>query len=266
MVGAVSWRMWKNIRLYRIIFSKPNIEKYVPEGHIREILGDDSIIAINSGSPGPEQKITVIAVCNGNPVFLKYGRTETAIKLVENEYSVLMSLQGSDLSPAVFNHTAARNFSFIKTELFIGKRLSEKNLNSSIIQISKRISSIDAKGSLNSPADLKTSFAHGDFCPWNLMDVNGTIKAFDWEMAGYYPMGYDIFTFVFQTNFLLNPGMKIEEILEDNLRHITDFFGSLDWKPYLEAFAAIKLDIESGKGNTRLVPHYQNLSFYAGKA
>lgn len=263
--GAVTWWLLKNFKVYRFVFSKSDIEKYVPENHIRKILGADSIIAFNAGSPGPEQKITVIAIQNGNPVFLKYARTETAINLVENEYLVLLSLKDSNLSPGVIDHIAGDGFSCLKTEMLNGVRLSEKYLSSSLFKIIENISSFNVTCSYSKPTKLKKSFAHGDFCPWNLMNVDGTIKVFDWEMAGVYPLGYDLFTFIFQTSFLLYPGIRIEEIIRRNHIYITSFFDCVDWKPYLAEFATIKLDVESRKNNKRLVPHYKRLSIYAEK-
>ena len=247
-------------------FAKTNIEKYVPEVHLRQILGSDSILAINAGSRGPEQKITIVGLLRETPFFLKYARTETAINLVKNEYKVLNELINEDFSPALIDHMTGENFFYIKTTLINGRRISDDVINYDIICLIKTISSLNVKGCKQSETNLETSFAHGDFCPWNLMHSTGRLMAFDWEMAGLYPLGYDLFTFVFQTNFLLHPKRHIEDIIMKNQEHFAHFFGNTNWKPYLTSFADIKLDIEIRKANKRLIPHYKELSIYAREA
>lgn len=264
--GAISWWLYWHTYLYSLIFSKKNIEKYVPELRLRSIIGNNAVLAINAGSPGPEQKITLIGLHNDTPFFSKYARTETAVKLVENERVALTTIKGKGVAPDILDHFSGTKISYIKTEFLIGKRVSIDLIDEKVISLLKKISLLDVMNCFHVNSTLTTSFSHGDFCPWNLMIVGGTIKAFDWEMSGYYTFGYDLFTYIFQTSFLLHPKRKIEKIVLNNQHHFFDFFGETDWKPYLAAFANTKLDIESQKNNRRLIPHYKRLSEYAKKA
>lgn len=265
-IGEISWWLWKNFRIYRTSFAKKNIEKYVPEVHLRKILGSDSIIAINAGSRGPEQKITIVGLLRNTPFFLKYARTEAAISLVKNECNVLNALINEDFAPVLLDNMAGENFFYIKTTFLNGNRISDDVINCDILNLIRTISSLNVKGCKHAETNLETSFAHGDFCPWNLIHSTGRLMAYDWEMAGFYPLGYDLFTFVFQTSFLLHPKRHIEDIVMKNQEHFAYFFGNNNWKPYLRSFADIKLEMEIRKDNRRLIPHYKQLSIYDREA
>lgn len=253
------------MRLYRTIFSTGIIEKYIPEADLRNLLGQDAVLAINLGSPGPEQKITVIGSHGTKSFFSKYGVTENAKWLINSEYQVLMRLQGNDFVPAVSDHFSNSECSFLKTELFTGKRFSREEPDNDVLSLIREIQSLNIPECNKVNTNLETSFAHGDFCPWNLMIVGKSLKVFDWEMGGYYPMGYDLFTYIFQTNFLLHPKRLPEEIVAKNILHFKASFGDKDWKPFLVSFAEIKLEVEILKGNRRLIPHYKRLREYAKK-
>ncbi|MFA5299572.1 MAG: phosphotransferase, partial [Lutibacter sp.] len=121
----------------------------------------------------------------------------------------------------------------------------------------------------NFKGSLESSFAHGDFCPWNLMTSNDQILIYDWEFAGDYPLGYDLFTFIFQTNFLLKPKKNIEAIIIENEHSILSYFkskNSLDWKSYLIEFAKLKVEFELNKGTNKLISNYKALLEYVEKA
>ena len=230
---------------------------------LRKILGSKAILAINSGTPGPEQKITVIGIEGNNSFFFKYAQTDIASRLVENEFSVLNSLRDYKIAPAIYDHITGKGFSCLKTELLEGKRIVDDHVNDQVLLLLRKISSLKPQAYNYVLSEIEVSFAHGDFCPWNLMVVDGELKAFDWEMAGYYPLGYDLFTFIFQTSFLLYPKRKIDNILCHNSKYIQRFFGSKDWKGYLRSFAEMKLQRESAQNKGQLGPHYNRLLNYA---
>lgn len=264
--GEFTWWLLRKFKPYRFIFSKRDINKYIPEIQIMDILGRDTMVAINTGSPGPEQKTTAVGVNGQDSVFLKYSNTELGIRLVENEFHILKYIGGNSFVPALVDHGSGNDFFWIKTEFLDGERISKDQLDDDILILANKISSLKVQCNNHSESTLEASFAHGDFCPWNLMMVDGRLMAFDWEMAGYYPLGYDLFTFVFQTNFLLHPGVRIEKIIKNNQPYFARIFKTKDWKPYLASFAKIKLEKESRKNNHRLIPHYKQLSIYANKA
>jgi len=79
-------------------------------------------------------------------------------------------------------------------------------------------------------------------------------------MAGTYPLGYDLFTFVFQTAFLLGPQKSTTKLIEENKALIKHYFKALgikNWQTYLSAFSTIKIELESCKGNQSLLSPYK---------
>lgn len=179
---------------------------------------------------------------------------------------MLMRLNGNDFVPAVLSYFSNSECSFLKTELFTGKRITREEPDKDVISMIRKIQSLNIQDCNKVNTNLETSFAHGDFCPWNLMIVGKSLKVFDWEMGGYYPVGYDLFTYIFQTSYLLHPQRLPEEIVAKNIVHFKAFFGDIDWRPFLASFAEIKLEVEILKSNRRLIPHYKSLSEYAKKA
>ncbi len=66
---------------------------------------------------------------------------------------------------------------------------------------------------------LAFHLCHGDFAPWNMLSLNGTLVLFDWEYADWEgPPGYDLFHFNFQTRTLLQrqPPARIRKELGKN--------------------------------------------------
>jgi len=114
-------------------------------------------------------------------------------------------------------------------------------------------------------SELECCFAHGDFCPWNMLMNSGIIELFDWEMAGQYPVGYDLFTYIFQFEFLVKETMRFELMIYENNNVISQyftFFGIVDWMPYLTEFSNFKLKLEIEKNNHRLMKPYLQLKEY----
>lgn len=46
--------------------------------------------------------------------------------------------------------------------------------------------------------------AHGDFTPWNMFTSRHRLHVFDWELARYEPIGFDLFHFVLQSGCLIH--------------------------------------------------------------
>ncbi len=151
------------------------------------------------------------------------------------------------------------------TEYFEGDKYKTTELDDDILKTILLISKINVNDvNTYGKNDSIKCFNHGDFCPWNLLIDHNNIKIIDWEMAGYYPLGYDLFTFIFQTNFLLS-SKTIHKILNSNKKYIIEYFKIYDiinWKPYLKEFASIKLRFEKEKNDSKLLKHYQKLIYY----
>ena len=97
---------------------------------------------------------------------------------------------------------------------------------------------------------------------------NENILVFDWEMAGMYTLGYDLFTYIFQTCFLLDSENQIKNIIVKNIKPIEYYFSHFNlknWKPYLIAFAEHKVSLERSKGDN-MINNYLKLLKYAKEA
>jgi hypothetical protein len=51
--------------------------------------------------------------------------------------------------------------------------------------------------------DIKTSFAHCDFTPWNMYITKERLFVYDWEMGEDMPLLFDFFHYIFQQNILV---------------------------------------------------------------
>lgn len=266
--GAISWWLFRNIGLYRSLFVNRDIERYIPEKNIRKRVGGNPILAFNKGTPGPEQKISALGVDKGNSFFIKYANSSLAKGNVKNEYEILKQLPRSDFAPLVLDYFQDDNEVLLKTSVLRGRRVGCISLCNSIIEVLLNIAEIQLKTWNNCETDLKTSFAHGDFCPWNMMENKGCLYLYDWEMAGTYPLGYDLFTLVFQTAFLLRSKATIENIILENepgIKTYFDNFNIADWSKYLAEFSRIKVSLNTQKGLTGLSQYFQRLWDYVEK-
>ena len=102
-----------------------------------------------------------------------------------------------------------------------------------------------------------------------MMANNGEVLLFDWEMAGAYTLGYDLFTYIFQTHFLLNPEIPIKNIVAENIKAIEYYFSHFnisDWKSYLKAFTDHKISLEQLKGDSNMLTEYLKLLDFVKEA
>ena len=225
-------------------------------------------MAFNMGTKGVEQKITIIGIdpLTKIPFFIKYGASELARTNIHNEGKVLKQLSHLDfVSKLDLDVNNENEFALIKTSVLQGAKMDHQFLDDQILSILYKISEqqIDSDKRYNS--NLKTSFAHGDFCPWNMLTYNGKIQVYDWELAGTYPAGYDLFTFIFQYEILVNGNTHFDIILEKNAIEIEKYFAKFqinDWNPYLQKFADLKYKTESAKCNKDLIKPYMLLKEY----
>ena len=267
--GYLVWWFWRHSRLFRHFCMVKDIEKYVPRGTIMSIVGENALLAYNLGTPGPEQKITALGVKDGQKVFVKFAGSATAKMNIINEGNILKQLSQLDYVPEVIHMYSGNNFETLLTSVFEGERYSATPVNEKILALLFQLRQIKIDAHVHHLGNFKNSFAHGDFCPWNLMKSNDYLRVFDWEMAGLYPEGYDLFTFIFQTSFLLSPGRSIKSILTRNDKNICYFFSNIDilnWNPYLKEFANLKLQNATNKGENLLAARFSELVQYAEKA
>lgn len=267
LFGRVFWWVWNKFPFVRNIYKVDNIERFVPEKFIKSIVGEQSILAFNTGTLGPERKTTVLGVSGKTEekFFLKFSKDDLPKENIMNEGAILTQLGHLEYVPQVLKTHLSDDYYVLKTTIFQGKRLGNIELNEKILTLIFDINNQEVNTSKNFEKNIISCFSHGDFCPWNLILEDDQIMVFDWEMAGTYPLGYDLFTYIFQTTFLLNPKKGIEEIFNSNLIHIENYFshyGKTDWSIYLQAFGEIKFEFESEKENLQLMNHFKSLLDY----
>lgn len=219
---------------------------------IRDITGENWVFAINLGTEGQEQKTTAIGIEKDGVrrFFVKYAEKEKSRQLVANEYQILRKLTYMPGIPELLNYHITSSGTLLQTSFIEGVKYNETVLNNQLFELLTKLMLINREGCNDYSGEFegKKVFAHGDFCPWNMLVSKGRMHLVDWEMAGFYPAGYDLFTFIFQTRFLLQTSSDPTSILESNMTFIHDYFSRLgitDWRKYLNRFAQFKLDIYS---------------------
>jgi len=265
------WEAWKTSTLFRSFCSTNEPEKILPLKQIGKYVSPDSIMAFNLGTTGIEQKITILGVdrTTNDTFFIKYATSEVACKNVCNEGVILKQLSHLPFVPELQSCVKEENrFALIKTSVLHGTKMEYLPVNNEILTILRDLSKQDITCTRKYDTGLRSCFAHGDFCPWNMLTDNGNITLCDWELAGQYPLGYDLFTYIFQFEFLVREKMRFERILYENSDAIKQYFNEFeitDWHPYLQEFSNLKYLFESEKNNHDLVEPYLQLKQFANK-
>lgn len=268
--GKISYYLFLKFSWYRFLFRKKNIEEFIPEKKIRKIINGEALMVFNTGTEGPNQKITGIGYQkNGKYFFFKYAHSTISKKNLLNEHFILNKLKALDFVPKIQYFHKGDNQFLLKTDLLTGEKLKNISINKLILNCLFELSNQTVIFKNQTNSNLKFTFAHGDFCPWNMMKKNNKILLFDWEMGGNYPLGYDLFTFIFQTSFLLNKKNSIQNIFDKNSKYIKIYFSHFNiknWEPYLIAFAEGKIIDGSININKGIIKKYKKLLKYAKKA
>ena len=211
--------------------------------HSEKYISSDSILAFSNGTIGVEQKISVLGVDKntGVPFYIKYGTSDVARKNVFNEGIVLQQLKNLSFVPRIeMSVNSDEGFSLIKTSVFLGDKVKNMNLDDKIMQILFDLSDQKIKTYKTFETSLRTCFAHGDFCVWNMLKDHEDIELFDWEMGGEYPLGYDLFTYIFQYEFLINESMRFGTVINANIGMIKKYFDRFqvtDWIPVITSYS-----------------------------
>ena len=265
--AKIYWFLWKNTILkyqYQVNLS----EEVEVVRLIEKIDGGNSIMSYCLGTPGIEQKISILGYDKNTkkPFFAKFSQNEAAMSLTLNEIKILGELKDTGIVPILYKEQVAPDSVFVKTEYISGKKLECIEIDNTIIELLCNINSIKISYNCDK-TNLQTSLSHGDFCPWNILKTKNKLRLIDWEMAKNRPLGYDLFTYICQSNFLMRPNYKIEQIFNDNKPYIDLYFSHFkihDYKGYLCWFAGKKIEYEKTK-NGDLLPFYLKLYDYASK-
>ena len=254
------WYIFLRFDFVRNKFKTSELKIPLPVSKLRRILGTENTpIFINLGSKGDQQTTTVITLNKLQNKFLKFSNKPTSIDLIKNEAKTLQKLADKTptLSPNLVAHENTTNYSYLITNVIDAKKNKSSILTENIFNFLKLLSE-----DCFIKSNLMYAFSHGDFCPWNILkNKENSLLLVDWEMADYKPLGYDLFTFIFQTNFLLN-NKKVKTILSENKSYILKYFNSFgitNHGKYLKAFTDIKVEEEKKKKNSKLLIKYIDL-------
>jgi len=262
-ISRLYWWLFRNNAIIRWMNAIDENRLNFPYRRIKELVGDNCLLSFNMGSPGAEQKISILAYDNitGLRFFAKFAEKPDAMALTKNEINILPELADVGIAPALLDYKIANDYVWLKTQHIQGQRLTDIRLNAGIVRICTDLSSLNFNKNLQNNARLLSSFSHGDFCPWNILVNNQQLRLIDWEMAEERPLGYDLFTYIFQTAFLLSK-RPVREIIRQNSQWIEMYFAAFnisDYAPYLKSFATEKIQAEIQKGSGKLLKKYQLL-------
>lgn len=260
----IYWLLWKSVRAIRNLdgVEDSNISEF-PLNMIQELVGGNSVMSYTMGTPGSEQKISILGYTYSNqlPFFAKFSQKARAKELSKNEIQSIEKLQTTSFVPRLYSKTITDSYVFFKTEFVEGRKLPYLILSDEVYSLLIKIN----KYGLTNTHGLINSLSHGDFCPWNILKNKQDLKLIDWEMADIRPLGFDLFTYIFQTTFLFSPETSVATIIKKNKTYVDTYFhefGIPDFTPYLQWFAEKKVEYETHKSG-RLLNYFQSLLRYA---
>ena len=209
-LSKVYWWLFKKSKFVRLCNMVRKPEHFFPYKEIISLLPDESIVSFNMGTPGLEQKISMLGLdADGRRFFAKYSSKPRTIQMSLNEINVLRSLEGTGLSPILFDYRTGNDYVFFRTSYVEGDPLSTIGISDKITDLALLLSHYNIEGIVERNG-LKYCLSHGDFTPWNILVVDGRYKLIDWELAADRPLGYDLFLYV--SHFVAAEQLKNEYI------------------------------------------------------
>lgn len=264
MASKVYWWLFRHSKLVRSLTAVDEKDVDFPLEEIRHTEGDGSLMAFNMGSPGIEQKISILGYDDKlqMPFFAKFSQKPQARVLTENEIRIYRTLDGTGLTPKLLKSDATKDYVFMKAEYIHGARPKERTLTEDVLQLCLRLADYHLTNAHTDVNGLRMSLSHGDFCPWNLLVDGGHIRIIDWELADDRPLGYDLFTYICQVSALFNPTKPLFSAINEHIdmaKQYFSHFGIADYRPYLRAFAKQKQTYEESKDGSQLARIYAGL-------
>lgn len=263
-LSRMYWNLFKKFSIVRMFTAVSEKNLPFPYSTIRECLGMNSLLSFNMGSPGVEQKISILGYDNDSlePFFAKFSQKPAAMILTKNEIDVYNLLKDSGLTPKLLDYRIKGDYVCMKAEYVKGKRPESREINSEIVQLCLKLKDYHIENDNRTKDGLVCSLSHGDFCPWNILVENGNMRLIDWELAKERPLGFDIFTYICQVSTLFEPEKDLLHVIDSKINFIKEYFktcGIDDYLPYLKAFAKEKAEYELGKGNEKMYERYHKL-------
>lgn len=263
-MSKVYWWLFQHSSLVRLLTSVNEKDLEFPYSKIKATDGNDTLMSFNMGSPGVEQKISILGYDKtlNIPFFAKFSEKPRAKKLTKNEIRIYRMLDGTGLTPKLLQSVDTDDYVYLKAEFIKGSRPKSRKMTDEILQLCLPLSKYHLTNKNVDENDLKMSLSHGDFCPWNVLVSDGAIRLIDWELADDRTLGYDLFTYICQVSILFEPDKDLLLAIDESMEYVKTYFTTLgisDYKPYLKAFAMQKWEYEESKGNNLLSDKYKNL-------
>lgn len=264
-LSKIYWWLFQHSSVVRALTSVNEKDLEFPYSKIKASDGNDTLMSFNMGSPGVEQKISILGYDNklNIPFFAKFSQKPRAMALTRNEVLVYRLLDGTGLTPRLLKAVDTEDYVYLKAEYIKGIRPKSRHITHEVLHLCIPLANHHLTGQRTDSKGLKIGLSHGDFCPWNVLVSNDQIRLIDWELAADRTLGYDLFTYICQVAILFEPEKQLLLAIDDNMRYVKEYFYSFDitdYKPYLKAFAMQKWEYEEGKGNTRLSEKYKELA------
>lgn len=232
-----------------------------PYLRIKQLAGERCSMSFNMGSPGVEQKISILGYDKDKctPFFAKYSEKTKAQELTRNEVKVYRQLSDTGLVPKLLGFEDTDDYVFLKAEYIKGNRPESKEVTDKVVHLALNIANYHM-----APRDknLLTCLSHGDFCPWNVLVNGDNWRLIDWELAAERPLGFDLFTWITQVSLLFEPDRNLNDSIQKHHNYITQYFKVFqieDYQPYLFAFAKEKAVYEKSKGNYNRALKFEEL-------
>lgn len=231
------WDMFRQRGWVRRLMQRDEKRLPFPYQDVQKAIGGESILAFNMGTPGPEQKISILGIdkASGQPFFAKFSRKTKAKALTLNEIITYRQLAGTGLTPALLASSTTDDYVFMKSEYVAGTSPRIYDLTEQVVEMAIVISQ-HGRGEQDG---LQTGLAHGDFCPWNMLENDGTLRLIDWEMAAVKPLGHDLFKFIYSCHTFFPDGRSMARVINDSaplIGRYFEVFGIKNWSWYLRAF------------------------------
>lgn len=265
--GKLSRLYWHLFKKWRIIRTLTAVnEKFLdfPYQQIKEIDNTDCLMSFSMGSPGVEQKISILGYSNQghSPFFAKFSQKPVAKELTKNEISIYQMLKNTQLTPQLLDCKSNEAYVYLKAEYIKGERPKSKKVTPEILKLCLTLKEYHLTAARSDNNGLQLALSHGDFCPWNILMYENQMKLIDWEAAKERPLGFDLFTYICQVSLLFNPEDELLQVINKHSALIKQYFttcGVEDYLPYLKSFAKEKASYEKSKGNNKLFDKYHRL-------
>ena len=183
------------------VSKKANERSWMFGDFVAEALPGVESASLLMGTEGPAQKATLQLLDSADNVvgYVKYGESDSAISGLRNEAAMLGQVP-EGIGPECLKEGSLGNGYGILTTSIAGNPVAAslpppaEALSFQQSLITQDVSSVENHPGLDflrsgfeqwikelGAREWPVAIQHGDFAPWNLRDVGGSLRAFDWE-------------------------------------------------------------------------------------